>query len=107
MQIYTALSRVKASYDRLYCTGEFEKSAIKINKDALLEYEGLKRNDLFTTIKRSAFSGDTFTVLVQNVRSLSKHLDNIVPSNRVINNDMTETHYLQRHKIIRQILLGK
>lgn len=105
MQIYTALSRVKASYDRLYCMGEFEKSAIKINKDALLEYEGLKRNDLFTTIKRSAFSGDSFTVLVQNVRSLSKHLDNI--GNRVINNDMTETHYLQRYTIIRQILLAK
>ena len=40
-QMYTALSRVK-TYDNLYCIGEFKKSAIKVNKDALLEYEGLK-----------------------------------------------------------------
>ena len=41
-QIYTALSRVKP----FYCIGEFEKSAIKVNKDTLLEYD-LKQNDLF------------------------------------------------------------
>ena len=39
--MYTALSRVK-TYDNLYCIGEFKKSAIMVNKDALLEYEGLK-----------------------------------------------------------------
>ena len=44
--MYTALSRVK-TYDNLYCIGEFKKSSIKVNKDALLEYEGLKQNDLF------------------------------------------------------------
>ena len=33
-QIYTALSRVKA-YDNLYCEGEFKKTEIKVNKDAL------------------------------------------------------------------------
>ena len=45
-QIYTALSRVK-TYDNIYCTGKFKKSAIKVNKDALLEYKRLKESDLF------------------------------------------------------------
>ena len=38
--------------------------------------------------------GDTTTVLVHNVRSLSKHVDDIVTDNRVMNNDIigfTET----------------
>ena len=53
-QIYTALSRVR-TYDNLYCIGEFKKSAIKVNEDALLEYECLKQNDLFSTITRILF----------------------------------------------------
>ena len=91
--MYTALSRVK-TYDNLYCIGEFnKKSAIKVNKDALLEYERLKQNDLFSAIKRNAILGDTVTVLVHNVRSLPRHVDNIVSENRIINNiiGFTET----------------
>ena len=45
-QVYTALSRVKI-YENLYCIGGFKKSAIKVNKDTLLEYKHLKENDLF------------------------------------------------------------
>ena len=48
-QMYTALSRVK-TYDNLYCIGELKKSVIKVNKDAFLEYEHLKQNDLFSTV---------------------------------------------------------
>ena len=40
-QNYTAFSRVKTYYN-LYCIGEFRKSAIKVNKDALVNYECLK-----------------------------------------------------------------
>ena len=54
---YTVHSRVK-TYDSYYCIGEFKKSAIKVNKDALLEYECLKYNDLFSTIKRNSISVD-------------------------------------------------
>ena len=43
--MYTKLSRVK-TYDNLYCIVEFKISAIKVSKDALLEYECLKQNDL-------------------------------------------------------------
>ena len=37
----TVPSRVKA-FDNFYCIGAFKKSAININKDALVEYEHLK-----------------------------------------------------------------
>ena len=47
-------------------------------KDALLELECLKQNDLFSTVKRSTISDDTVTVLVFNVRLLSKHKGDIV-----------------------------
>ena len=92
-QMYTAISWVK-TYDNLYCIGEFKKSAIKVNKDALLEYERLKQNDLFSTIKGNAIPAVTFTVLVYNVRSLPRHVDDIVSYNRIIKNHIigfTET----------------
>ena len=63
---------------------------IKVNKDALLEYERLKQNNLFFTIKRNAVSGDIVTVLVHNVRSLPRHVDDIISDNRIINNDIRE-----------------
>ena len=50
--MYTALSREK-TYDNLYCTGKFKKPAIRVNKDALLEFEHLKQNDLFSTVKEN------------------------------------------------------
>ena len=91
--MYTALSSLK-NYDNLFFIGKIKKSVIKVNKDALLEYGCLKQNDLFFTIKRTVISGDTNTVLVHNVRSFPRHLDNIVSDKRIINNDVigfTET----------------
>ena len=91
--MYTALSRVK-TYDNFYCIEEFKKSAIKVNKDALLEYERLKQNDLFSTVKRNAISCNTVTVIFHNVISLPRHVDDILSDNRIINNDIlgfTET----------------
>ena len=71
-----------------FCVEEFKKSAIKVNKDALLKYERLKGNDLFSTLKRSIISDDTITILVHNVRSLSKHVNDIVSDSRIMNNDI-------------------
>ena len=88
-QIYTALSRVK-TYDNLYCTRKFKKSAIVINKDELFEYERLKQNDLFSTTKRNNISDHTIAVFVYNVRLLSEHRDDIVSDDRIINNDIIE-----------------
>ena len=39
--------------------------------------------------KRNLISGDTFTVLVHNVISLSRHVDGMVSDNRIMNNDIT------------------
>ena len=83
--MYTGLSRVKP-YDNLYCTGELKKSAIKVNKDALLEYERLKQNDLFSTVKKCL--GDKVTILVHNFRSLPRDVDDILSDNGIINNDV-------------------
>ena len=74
--------------------GELKNFAIKVNKDALLEYERLKQNDLFSTIKRNTLSDDTTTVFIQNVIFLPKNIDNIVSDDRIINKDIigfTET----------------
>ena len=87
--IYESSSRVK-TYGNLYCIGKLKKSAIKVNKDTLLEYERLKEADLFSTIKGSAISGETVTVLVHNVRSLPRHVDDIVSNHRTINNEIIE-----------------
>ena len=83
--MYTAVSRVK-TYDNLYCMGKFKNSPIKVNKDVLLEYKRLMLNDLFSAIKRNAISGDTVAVIAHNVRSLPRHIDDIVRDN--INNDI-------------------
>ena len=60
----------------------------------MLEYERQKKNDLFSTIKRNAILGDTFTVVFHNVRSLPRHVDDIEGDNIIIKNDIigfTET----------------
>ena len=79
----------------LYCIGEFKKSTLDVNRNALFEYERLTQNDLFCTIKRNNTSDNTIiTVLVHNVQSLSKHIDDIVVDDRIINNEIigfTET----------------
>ena len=53
-----------------------------------MEYERLKQNDLFSTIKRNAISGDIVTVLVHNVISLPRHVGDIISDNKIVNNDM-------------------
>ena len=77
------------------CIGEFKKFAIKVNKDALLEYECLKQNDLFSKAKRNNILNNTVTVFVHNARSLLKHIDDIVSDSRIINNGITDFTEIQ------------
>ena len=58
-EMYTALSRVK-THGNFNCIGEFKTSVIKVNKDALPEYDPMKKIYLFATIKRHAISGDIY-----------------------------------------------
>ena len=55
----------------------------------MFEYERLRQHDLFSTIKRKNISDNTITVFVHNVRSFSKHIDDIVSDDKIINNDIT------------------
>ena len=99
--MFTGFSGVK-EYDNLYCIGEFKKSEIKVNEDALLEHEHLKQN-LLSTIKRNAISHSTVTAFVHHV---PKYIDVIVSDNRIVDNDIigfTETQI----KLKNQVLLVK
>ena len=76
-QIYTMFSRIK-SYDYLFCT-------LKIcNKSGASEREWF----IFHSKKKKILSDDTITVFVQNTRSFSKHVDDIVSDDRIINNEI-------------------
>ena len=83
------------TYDYFYCIKEFKKSTIKVNKEALIEFERLKQNYLFSIIIIiSTVSDDTLMILAHNVRSLSRHVHDAVSDDRIINNDFvgfTET----------------
>ena len=72
---------------------EFEISAVKVTKNTLLEYQCQKQNDLFYLIKKKNFL-QTVTILVHNMISLSKHVDNTISDDRIINKciiGLTET----------------
>ena len=71
-QMYTALSRV-SSYDKLFCVRKFEPSSIKVNVSALQEYERLRQNIIFENIENIFVTDDTITILLLNVKSLSKN----------------------------------
>ena len=64
-----------------------KKSAIIVIEDALLEYGHLKQNDIFSTIKKS-ISGYEVAFLVDNARSISRNVDDIVSDNRIKHNDI-------------------
>ena len=55
----------------------------------MFEYERLKHNSLFSIIKRNNIWGNKITVFVHNTQSLSKHIDDIVSDDRIINNSIT------------------
>ena len=48
----------------------------------------MKQNDIFPAIRGYAISGDTVTVFFHNVRSLPRHVGDIVCDNKIINNDI-------------------
>ena len=50
---------------------------------------------MFSTKRRNTISGDTVTDLTHNVRSLSRHLDDIISDNRIVNSNIIE--FMQTH----------
>ena len=69
----------------------------------MLEYERMKENDLFFIIKRNTISDDSVTVFARKVRSLSKHINDIVKDYRIINNGIIGFTKLQSiHPVLLQ-----
>ena len=92
-QMCTALSRIK-TVDKLYCIGEFKRSAIKVNTDALNECKCIQGNSLFSTIDKNVVSDKTLTIFTMNVGPLAKHVQDLINDYRVLKNDVvgfTET----------------
>ena len=92
-QMCTALSRIKA-VDKSYCVGEFKRSAIKFNTDALNEYKCLQGNSLFSTVDKNFISDKTLTIFTMNMRSIVKHVQDLINDCRILKNDVvgfTET----------------
>ena len=48
----------------------------------------MKQNDLFSTVEKKATSRNTVTVLAHNVRSLPRHLDDILKSQSTLSRNI-------------------
>ena len=80
--------------------GKFEPSSIKVNVSALQEYERLRENSIFKNIEKIIVTDDSITILLLNVRSLSKHTCDIKSDGRLMSNDVlcfTETQLQHQH----------
>ena len=74
------------TYDNMFCAGEYSRSSIKVNIDALNEYDRLKDYCFFSTINRDAVSDDTLAIFIMNVQSLAKHVNDIIYGYSCLNN---------------------
>lgn len=63
-QIYTALGRVR-NYQKLFCMGKYNLSAVELSRDALDKYGWLRQNSIFETIQEIS---KTVTILLFNVK---------------------------------------
>ena len=82
--------------------GKLEPSSIKVNVSALQEYERLRQNSIFENIKKICVTDNTITILLLNVRSLSKHAYGTKSDSRLMSNNelcFIETQ-LQHYQIL-------
>ena len=71
-----------------------------MNIFAFLEYERFCQNSIFENIEEICVTDDTITILLLNVRSLSKHARDIKSDVRLMSNDvlyLTETQLQHQH----------
>ena len=92
--IYVALSRV-TSLNGLYLTGEYNRSAIKADVRATIEYETMRKHHSMKPIDKCAsVSTDSLTITLLNTRSLRKHAVDITSDEVISDSDiilLTET----------------
>ena len=84
-QVRCALLLVRTkTVDKLYCIGEFKRLAIKFNADILNEYKCLQGNIFFFfAIDKNFISDKTLTIFTMNMRSLVKHVQDLINDCRV------------------------
>ena len=71
-----------------------------MNVFALQEYERIRQNSIFENIEKIIVTDDSITILLLNVRSLSKHTCDIKRDGRLMSNDVlcfTETQLEHQH----------
>ena len=59
-----------------------------MNVSALQEYEQLRQNSIFENIENICVTDNTITILLLNVKSLSKHACDIKSDGRLMSNDV-------------------
>ena len=73
-----------------------------MNVSALQEYERLRQNSIFENIEKICVTNDTITILLLNVKSLSKHSCDIETDDRIMSNDVlcfTKTQLQYQHSL--------
>ena len=97
-QIHTALNGF-SYYDKLFCLGKIEPSSVKRFVSALQEYGLIRQNSVFENTK-ICVTDNAITILLLDVRSLSKHACDIKSDDSLLGNDVlcfTETQLQHQH----------
>ncbi|XP_066910992.1 ATP-dependent DNA helicase PIF1-like [Clytia hemisphaerica] len=95
-QMYVSLSRV-TNINGLFFIGKYDRSAIRANNEAGAEYERLRKDNSMLEIKNfssSLNSSNHLHISLLNIRSLKKHVSDLVKCETLMNSDMiclTET----------------
>ncbi|XP_066910247.1 uncharacterized protein [Clytia hemisphaerica] len=95
-QMYVNLSRV-TDINGLFLIGEYSRNAIRVNTEAGLEYERLRRNcclQKVQTFSSVSTSPKHLNISLLNIRSMNKHAVDLKKSENLMNSDLlclTET----------------
>ena len=89
--MYVAMSRI-SKLENMHLIGNYNRSAIKVNKSAKKEYERLYSECLLSPLSFAKASNDTLALL--NTKSLRRHSEDILSGVEFMQNDilcLTET----------------
>jgi len=95
-QMYVALSRV-TTLEGLYLTGNFKKSAIKVDTRATEQYNQMREHSKLKSMDSCKVSDNSIIVTLLNTRSYNKHKNDIKCDRILMESDLlclTETQIL-------------
>ena len=100
-QIYVALIRV-TTLEGLYILGPFTEDAIRANPLALVEYSRMRTESILSVKIVEDTHQESLIVTLLNVRSLNKHVTDLVLDERLTKSDiicLTETQLIPNSDI--------